>query len=89
MVKVGFCPFTALFHANSNNCSWPIALCRFAKNHTRGITAYWQTTAPQLRSQHIAVYGLLLIASTLLMTDMARLRQYIRPLKLAYVDAGP
>jgi hypothetical protein len=37
----------------------------------------------------IAVYGLLLIASTLLMTDMARLRKYIRPLKLAYVDAGP
>jgi hypothetical protein len=37
----------------------------------------------------ITVYGLLLIASTLLMADMARLHTYIRPLKLAYVDAGP
>ena len=36
-----------------------------------------------------SVYGLLLIASTLLMADMARLHTYIRPLKLAYVDAGP
>ena len=40
-------------------------------------------------SMLIAVYGLLLIASKMLMTDMARLRTYIRPLKLAYVDAGP
>ncbi len=37
----------------------------------------------------IAVYGLLLIASNLSMADMARLHTYIRPLKLAYVDAGP
>jgi len=37
----------------------------------------------------MTVYGLLLIASKLLMSDMARLRTYIRPLKLAYVDAGP
>jgi hypothetical protein len=35
----------------------------------------------------MAVYGLLLIASNLLMADMARLHTYIRPLKLAYVDA--
>ena len=39
--------------------------------------------------QRLTVYGLLLIASNLLMTDMARLRTYIRPLKLAYIDAGP
>ena len=35
------------------------------------------------------VYGLLLIASNLLMADMARLHTYIRPLKMAYGDAGP
>ncbi len=35
------------------------------------------------------VYGLLLIASNLLMADMARLHTYIRPLELAHVDAGP
>jgi hypothetical protein len=37
----------------------------------------------------MSVYGLLLFASKLSMTDMARLRTYIRPLKLAHVDAGP
>jgi hypothetical protein len=34
----------------------------------------------------MSVYGLLIIASTLLMADMARLHTYIRPLQLAYVD---
>ena len=34
-----------------------------------------------------SVYGLLLIASNLLMADMARLHTYIRPLELAYVEA--
>jgi hypothetical protein len=37
----------------------------------------------------MSVYGLLLIASTLLMADMARLHTYIRPLEMAYVDARP
>ncbi len=37
----------------------------------------------------MSVYGLLLFASKLLMADKARLRTYIRPLRLAHVDAGP
>ena len=37
----------------------------------------------------MSVYGLLLIASNLLMADMARLQTYIRPLELAFVNAGP
>ena len=44
---------------------------------------YWDSTTL------MSVYGLLLIASTLLMADLARLHTYIRPLGLAYVDAGP
>ena len=55
----------------------------------QSMTAYGSGAVHRLRWWRIAVYGLLLIASTLLMTDMARLRQYIRPLRLAYVDAGP
>jgi len=53
----------------------------------------WTRSAKQDRLWRIeagtSVYGLLLIASNLLMTDMARLHTYIRPLELAYVDAGP
>jgi len=48
------------------------------------------STAEILGSQRLSsVYGLLLIASNLLMADLARLRTYIRPLEVAYVDAGP
>ena len=45
--------------------------------------------AVQKRAARMSVYGLLLFASNLFMADMARLHTYIRPLELAYVDAGP
>ncbi len=73
-----------------------------ACNEEESIYSYWPLQEVNFRcwpkaaigsaenyAYRIAVYGLLLIASNLLMADMARLHTYIRPLKLAYVDAGP
>jgi len=37
----------------------------------------------------MSVYGLPLVCKQAGLADMARLHTYIRPLKLAYVDAGP
>jgi len=37
----------------------------------------------------MSVYGLLLVCKQAVFGELARLRTYIRPLKVAYVDAGP
>ena len=43
----------------------------------------------QFCESHLTVYGLPLVCKQAVLADMARLHTYIRPLKLAYVDAGP
>jgi hypothetical protein len=55
--------------------------------HARQWIAHWLLFTQELLK--VRIWTPPRLASNLLMADVARLHTYIRPLQLAYVDAGP